>query len=132
MDFTENHSEYWHQTAGEDFAMASHCFDTKRYNYCLFFCHIAIEKMLKGLAVQNTGSVAPLTHNLLDLLKSARIEIDLDRLSQITEINTFNIRARYDDFKRSFYKKATAEYTTEYFSYAKEIFLWLESQYQNK
>jgi len=123
---------YWYDTGLEDFDVAEECFKSKRYNYALFFVHLSIEKLLKGLSVLNTGDVAPLTHNILELLKTARIDADLDQLSQFTEINTFNIRARYDDFKRSFFKKATKEYTEEYMEYARKLKSWLETKYQKK
>lgn len=34
-------------------------------HYVLFFCHLYLEKLLKALVVQTTGSHAPRTHNLL-------------------------------------------------------------------
>jgi HEPN domain-containing protein len=64
------------------------------------------------------------------LVNLARIDLNNDQLSQLTEINTFNIRTRYDDYKRTFYKKATKEYTEEYINYAKEFRIWIKKMYQ--
>lgn len=40
-------------------------------------------------------------------------------------LTTFNINARYADYKRSFYKKSTEEYTEKYIEKIKEMRIWL-------
>ncbi len=37
--------------------------DKKKTQQSLFFCHLALEKMLKALFTHNTGQVPPKTHN---------------------------------------------------------------------
>ena len=123
--------EYWFDTAEEDWKTAEGLLNLGRYMQALFYVHIALEKYLKGLIVKD-GKEAPFDHNLLGIAKMARIDLDNNQLSHIAEINTFNIRARYDDYKRSFFKKATLEYTQEYFNYAKEFRTWLKEMYQKK
>ena len=123
--------KYWFDTAEEDWNTAEGLLKLGRFMSALFYVHIALEKYFKGLIVKD-GKEAPFDHNLLGLAKMARVDLDNDQLSHLTEINTFNIRARYDDFKRSFYKKATKKYAEEYFNYAKEFKLWLKKMYQKK
>ena len=121
--------KYWLDTAEDDWNTALGLFDGGRYMASLFYIHIALEKYLKGLIVKNNRE-APFDHNLLSLVNLARIDLNNDQLSQLTEINTFNIRTRYDDYKRTFYKKATKEYTEEYINYTKEFRLWIKKMYQ--
>ena len=123
--------KYWLDTAEEDWQTTESLLSLGRYMQALFYVHIALEKYLKGLIVKN-GADAPFDHNLLSLAKTARIDLDNDQLSHLTEINTFNIRARYDDYKRTFYKKATKEYAEEYFNYAKQFQIWIKKMYQKK
>lgn len=123
--------KYWLDTAEEDWKTAESLLNLGHYMQALFYVHIALEKYFKGLIVKD-GKEAPFDHNLLGIAKIARIDLNNDQLSHITEINTFNIRARYDDYKRSFYKKATMEYAQEYFNYAKEFRIWLKEMYQKK
>ena len=123
--------KYWLDTAEEDWKTAESLLNFEHYMQALFYVHIALEKYFKGLIVKD-GKEAPFDHNLLGIAKMARIDLDNDQLSHITEINTFNIRARYDDYKRSFYKKANKEYAREYFNYAKEFRIWLKEMYQKK
>ena len=47
---------------------------------------------------------------------------------KIQVINTFNISARYDDYKRSFDKKCTDEYTAIQLKDIKEVQKWLKEQ----
>ena len=123
--------KYWFDTAEEDWRTAEGLFNLGHYMPALFYTHITIEKYLKGIIVQN-GNDAPFEHNLLALVQKAQIDLDNDQLSPLTEINTFNIRARYDDYKRSFYTKANKEYAEEYFKYVKEFILWLKKIQQKK
>jgi len=46
----------------------------------------------------------------------------LDCKLQLTEISTFNIAARYDDYKFKFYKKATHEYAKKWLAVSKKLY----------
>jgi HEPN domain-containing protein len=123
---------YWNVTSAEDFQMALNSQKNKNYSYALFFCHLSLEKKMKGLVNKIKGTVPPLSHNLLELSKLAELDMDLEKLTTLTEINTFNIRARYDDYKRTFHKKATAAFCSEYIKKTQELLLWLETYYHKK
>jgi len=45
-------------------------------------------------------------------------------------ISTFNINARYPDYKQAFYKKCTDEYTKERVVEMKEVIAWLKNLIQ--
>jgi len=42
---------YWESHAEYDIKTAKQMFNTKRYPYVLFMCHLSIEKLLKGIYV---------------------------------------------------------------------------------
>ena len=46
---------YWISEADEALTVAEHLFDKKDYSYALFFGHLAIEKILKSIYVENTA-----------------------------------------------------------------------------
>lgn len=50
---------YWFETAEQDWGVARNLFKFKHYAYCLFFCHLVIEKLLKAAVAKNTGKHAP-------------------------------------------------------------------------
>lgn len=51
----------------------SRFWNSKRYDACLFFCHLVLEKLLKGLVVKRTEKAAPCIHDLAELLKTTGI-----------------------------------------------------------
>lgn len=110
--------------------MAQDLFASKKYSYALFFCHLALEKLLKGFIVKYTGKPAPLEHNLVWLADGAGFILSDEQKDLMSEITTFNIKARYDDYKTNFYKKATREYAQRYITKTKNLILWLKKNYQ--
>lgn len=59
----------------------------------------------------NEGNEVEFTHNLHKLAKKIKYPFNEEVYEQLREITTFNIAARYDDEKLSFYKKANKTYT---------------------
>lgn len=118
--------KYWLNASKEDIQTAEILFKNKRYSYTLFLCHLSIEKKLKALIVKQTNTAPPFTHDLVRLSQLSTREITQKHKESLAEINTFNIAARYDDYKLSFSKKATKSFTEKYLNYTKEILLWLQ------
>lgn len=106
--------EYWFATADHDRETMEVLFKNGRYSDALFFGHILLEKALKGLVVQNTGEHAPYVHNLLQLQELSGIIFMNEEKDLMDEINDFNIRARYPEYRLEFYKKSNKEFTETY------------------
>lgn len=121
--------QFWLKSAADDLDTAEKLIDAKKYHHGLFFCHLALEKLLKGLVYKNTKLHALPIHNLVHLAKQARLSLSEIQTNDFKEITSWNIQARYDSYKFEFYKKATKEYTDEWFTKAKEIYIWLQNQY---
>jgi len=119
---------FWRTRSQEDFDTARSLFELKKYTYALFFCHLAIEKLLKALVVKKTSDNAPYDHNLQRLAEDAGLQLSDAIRQNFAEINTFNIKGRYDDFKSKFYEKATKEYTEKYLAETEQILIWLKTQ----
>jgi len=107
--------------AKRDVETAKDLFGLKHYDWSLFIWHLAIEKILKAKIVSLNQEII-YTHDLVRLAKLARIPLDQELTSQLNEITTFNIEARYDDYKLSFYKKANLEYTKKWTKICERIF----------
>ena len=117
---------YWLKEADEALTVAEHLFEKEDYSYALFFGHLALEKVLKALYVDNIKEHAPPVHNLQRLAKLAKVNLDEDRKKDLLRITSFNIEARYPDIKRSFRKKCTKEFTQDQMENIREIFKWLK------
>ena len=122
--------KYWREASDSDFDLSKNLFDTTRYSYSLFFLHLSIEKLLKGLIVNNTDQTVPFEHNLVRLAEIAKISCSEEQLDLLSDITTFNIKGRYDDYKNQFYKIATREYAQKYIQESSELILWLKNNFQ--
>jgi HEPN domain-containing protein len=121
----ENIKLYWISEADEALNVTDHLFEKKDYSYALFFGHLAVEKMLKALYVENNKEHAPPIHNLLRLANLTGLSLDKKKTEKLIVISSFNIEARYPDLKRSFREKCTKEFTLEQIRIIKEIYKWL-------
>ncbi|MDX2197019.1 MAG: HEPN domain-containing protein [Cytophagales bacterium] len=65
--------------------------------------HISVEKLLKALYVKKYKNHAPLLHNLYRLAELNNLDITAEKSDWLDKITSFNINARYDDYKREFY-----------------------------
>jgi len=119
---------YWVKSSELDLETAEDLFKTKHYHYCLFFCHLFVEKIIKALIVKNTGENPLPIHKLRLLAKDTGIKFSEEQLKLLDKITGFNIKARYNDVKFRFYKMATKEFTKEYFEKSKGIYQWLKKQ----
>ncbi|MBI2436427.1 MAG: HEPN domain-containing protein [Candidatus Magasanikbacteria bacterium] len=131
-ELLKNQIVYWRSSAKKDWKTAEYLFLGKYYDACLFFCHLAIEKLLKGMVVIETKDTPPFIHDLERLAKFANLEYSAEEKSRLLEITGFHIAGRYKEDKYEFYKKCTKPFTTLKLAMCKEVFLWLEKEFQKK
>lgn len=124
------HIAYWKNAAVKDLQIADDLFKTKHYDATLFYCHLALEKQLKGLFVKNSKQAAPYLLNLEKIAKLSGLKFTSEQRNSFREITKFNIAGRYGDIKRNLYKLADKTYTGNYLTITKQLFLWLKKQYQ--
>jgi HEPN domain-containing protein len=102
-------------------------FHTKNNHWALFMGHLVIEKLAKALYVKQKADYPPLLHDLRRILEKSGIEIDTDQRIILDTITRFNINARYDDYKNSFYKLCTDNFAQEWIVKIKECRLWIKT-----
>lgn len=122
--------KYWFDSADSDYETMKVLYNNKKNTWCLFIGHLVIEKLLKGLYAKNNpeNPIAPKIHNLILLSQKTKLEIPIEIREKIQVINTFNISARYDDYKKSFDLKCTDNYTSEQVKNIEEVQKWLKEQ----
>ena len=119
---------HWIAGSDDDFETMIAMFETKRYSWSLFVGHLVIEKLLKAYLVKVHNTYPPFIHNLLLLARNSNLELNSDIMIQLTTITAFNINTRYEDYKNSFQKKCTAEFTLEWINKIMELRLWIKEQ----
>ncbi|MBI2411123.1 MAG: HEPN domain-containing protein [Candidatus Kerfeldbacteria bacterium] len=132
MKDIQKHINYWLDSAERNSKTAKTLLNTKHYDACLFFCHLTLEKLLKGAVVAKTKKASPYIHNLMTLAERAKIELSDEQLMDLKIISTFNIAGRYDDAKLSFYKMCTPVYTKKYFEKTKSLYLCIKKEHIKK
>ena len=118
--------DYWLKTTKSDFETAKGILKTgKNLHYCLFFCHMTVEKYLKALIIKTYQKMPPRSHDLEFLAEKAGLNLEIENLDFLTELNGFNLETRYPDEKFEIYKKATRAFTKKYLMKTDEFITWL-------
>lgn len=134
MNISQNKKniDYWRRSGDQNWKTAQYLFDGKRYDAALFFTHLAIEKLLKGLVKKQTRKSPPFIHDLPKLAHIAGLTVGQKELQQLQIISTFHIAGRYDTEKFDFYKKCTKSYTIKQLTQCKEVIVWLKKNYRER
>ncbi len=119
---------YWKTTSDEDFKTMLSLYDSKTYHWALFLGHISTEKLLKAYYVQAMKKHAPPIHNLYRIAELSGLDFTEEYADWFDTITSFNINARYDDFKREFYKQCTGEFAGLWIERIKEIRKWINQK----
>lgn len=119
--------KYWVDDANENLKTINTLYKAKDYTWSLFIGHLMIEKLLKGLyaKVNKDNPYAPKSHDLVLLAKKCGLEIDENKQNILYTITTFNISARYEDYKNTFRNKCTKEYTAKQLGNIEEMRKWI-------
>ncbi|PIR16558.1 MAG: hypothetical protein COV46_07830 [Deltaproteobacteria bacterium CG11_big_fil_rev_8_21_14_0_20_49_13] len=119
---------YWLNASAHDLEMAKSLFRTGKHDYCLFLCHLSLEKLLKALATRVIKDHPPFTHNLLFLAGKADLQLSKAQIELFDQINRFNMEARYPEDLEAFYKKANKVYAKRYMDATREMWKWLRQK----
>lgn len=122
--------EYWINSSDRDYESMLKNYEVKQYTWSLFIGHLTLEKLLKAIyAKMNIDNpYPPKIHNLNILAQKCNIELDERKEKILLTCNSFNITARYEDYKDEFYERCTPEYTKEQIDNIKEVREWLKEK----
>ena len=127
MTDKESVIKFWFSSSDDDFDTAEKLFVSKKYHHALYFCQLSVEKYLKGMIVSQLDKPVKHTHDLILLSQQLNLDISTDHLEQLRNITKFNLEARYDTYKREFYKKSTPEYSKIWLKITQDLLLWLKN-----
>ena len=123
---SKDHKE-WILQAEYDMETADIMFNTGRYFYAVFMCHLSIEKALKGIFLLKLGEIPPKTHNLIYLLNKINIKPNEYIRGIITRLNETNIVTRYPDDLKSLQKDYNGDVVANIMKRSKEAFEWIKA-----
>lgn len=119
---------YWVTSSDRDYDTMLHLLEKGDYTWSLFIGHLVIEKLIKALYVEKVSNTPLFIHDLVRLAEKAKLELTEDQKDILDTISTFNIRARYDDYKMEFYKKCTKEFAEHWTGCIMEFRRWIKKK----
>jgi HEPN domain-containing protein len=123
MENKDKQVDYWIQGAERDIETAELLINGNKYIEGLFFCHLCIEKVLKGLVVNTTNDFAPRTHNLKYLSELANISLEEESLILISILMKYQLEGRYPDYYPS---SPSLEKVNQYLKNTKKLYQCLK------
>jgi len=123
--------KFWIESSDSDFKTMKNLFKSRDYPWSLFMGHLVIEKLIKAYYVKMIDANVPFSHNLIFLMNKTGIELHENTINVLSDLTTFNIAARYDDYKREFKKTCTRTYTQKYIQEIGKLRKWLKNLIKN-
>jgi HEPN domain-containing protein len=122
-----NVTKNWIASSNYDMQTAKAMFETGRYLYVVFICHLAMEKMLKALLSQKyPQDIPPKIHNLLTLAQKAGIKPPDNLKDFFLRIDNVSVVTRYPEDMRALAKDFNKESAKLILSETRKILKWLK------
>ena len=129
----ENCVKFWLEGTREDWETTLDLRKSgKRLYNALFFVQLTLEKTLKALHYHRKEDHPLLTHDLRLLAQKLDLSIDEKLQADLKKISSFNISARYDDYKFRFRREATKDFVDQWLKRSEEIRNYLLSLFDKK
>lgn len=122
----KNEVKNWLDSAQYDLETAEHMYNTGRYIYTIFTCHLAIEKALKAKIEEITGKTPPKTHNLRYLVSLSSLELPEDMFNFLSKLSDVSIPTRYPEDFKDLVKSYDEPNAKTYLVRTREIFQWIK------
>ena len=120
--------EEWFIQSSYDLDTANAIFETGRYMYAVFMCHLSIEKALKGLYAKNLSEEPPKTHSLIYLIEKIGIQMPENLYDLIFSLNRVSVPTRYPDYLKRILKDYNMDITKEILTKSKDVLKWLKEK----
>jgi HEPN domain-containing protein len=93
----DKHVAYWKNGSEEDITAARSLLEKGHLRHCLFFVHLAIEKILKAHVTRLTKDVPPRIHNLVRLADMAGLKLESGQRELLREFGAYQLEGWYPD-----------------------------------
>lgn len=138
--------EYWLEAAKYDLESARVMMNGGRYMYVVFMSQQSIEKLTKGIYTLYTDNEAPMIHNIWNIFKHLKKEINFEEYLPIEEFEenlhryksffaellSYYISGRYPSFKERISSSIDSSRAGRVLMNTEEVFAWIESLSQYK
>jgi len=119
--------EEWFFQSDYDLETANHMMKSGRNVYCIFMCHLSLEKALKGLFVKHLNQFPPKIHNLMYFVRELALTPEEKHLDFLIWMTTQGITTRYADDLRGMIQLYPKERTSDIYQQTKTIQQWIKN-----
>jgi HEPN domain-containing protein len=124
----KNKYDEWFFQSDYDLETAVDMLKTGRNVYCIFMCHLSLEKALKGLMIKKTNIFPPKSHSLIFLLNKIGLEISEAHYEFLFTLNKVSVPTRYPEDLRQLFSSFSKERTLTILNQTKEVQSWIKKQ----
>lgn len=119
-------SERWQAQTEYDLSVAELLYRQSVYRYCVFFCHLSLEKQLKAMLIERTGDEdPPRTHDLIELAALIGIDLSAEYHNFMFDLSKQSVAARYSEVSTGRYNE---EHAASTLTQVREVHEWLKSK----
>ncbi len=127
MGISDKYKEWFYQS-DYDYETAIDMFKSGRNIYCIFMCHLCLEKALKGLYLKRTGEFPIKSHSLVYFVDKMELKLSESYYEFLFMLNKISVPTRYPDDLRKLTLTYTMERTENILSQSKEVQEWIKKQ----
>ena len=120
--------EEWFFQSDYDLETAYQMLLSGRNIYCIFMCHLSLEKALKGLYIKRSYGFPPKLHDLIYFIDSMSLSPDNTHQNFLMWLNRMGIITRYPEDLQSMINLFSPEQTSNIYKQAKTIQQWIKKQ----
>jgi len=118
----------WYFQSDYDLDTAEDMLKSGRNVYCIFMCHLSLEKAMKGLLIKKTDEFPPKTHSLMYLVDKLELNLSSSFFEFLFMINKISVPTRYPEDLKKLFIEFDKERTESILNQTKEIQLWIKQQ----
>jgi HEPN domain-containing protein len=120
----------WLLQADYDLETAEAMFKSERFIYVVFFCHLAIEKGLKGIYHTRQKKMPPKVHNLEYLVEKLGLSPPDDMIDFISDLSDTSIPTRYPSGFRDVWKDFTVDRARASIQQSRGVLEWIKTEFK--
>jgi len=120
--------EEWFFQSDYDLETAYQMLLSGRNIYCIFMCHLSLEKALKGLFIKRINEFPPKLHDLIYFVNRISLSLEDTNLNFLMWLNRMGIITRYPEDLRNMITLFTQEQTSNAYEQTKIIQQWIKQQ----
>ena len=120
----------WIKQSLYDLETAQAMFKTGRYIYCVFMCHLSLEKILKGLYSQKINKIPPKIHSLVYFVQIQNLILSEKTNKFLEDLEEVSVPTRYPEELDQLLKVYDKKKTQAILSETKEAWECLKKEFE--